>query len=169
MGHSDVGVTLNVYTHASFDRVAEQMAKIIDFKETNMQGKKRKSGWKYTNLLHHLLHHLPMNLRRIIKNCVCSGQNTKLKKNAKKPKISRFVGLWKDIIKMIKILFICHGKTLTRFCNALKIKAVSWLHNHFTTNLPLLIKTQTRTVISIACQSLYRRHSQSGDLQAVVY
>ena len=44
MGHSDVGVTLNVYTHASFDLVAEQMAKIIDFKETNMQGKKRKSG-----------------------------------------------------------------------------------------------------------------------------
>ena len=30
MGHSDVGVTLNVYTHASFDRAAEQMARIID-------------------------------------------------------------------------------------------------------------------------------------------
>lgn len=44
MGHSDVGVTLNVYTHASFDRAAEQMAKIIDFKENDMQGKKRKSG-----------------------------------------------------------------------------------------------------------------------------
>ena len=35
MGHSDVGV---------FDRAAEQMAKIIDFKETDMQGRKRKSG-----------------------------------------------------------------------------------------------------------------------------
>lgn len=28
MGHSDVGVTLNVYTHASYDRAAEQMAKL---------------------------------------------------------------------------------------------------------------------------------------------
>ena len=36
MGHSDVGVTLNVYTHASYDRAAEQMAKIIDFKGTVM-------------------------------------------------------------------------------------------------------------------------------------
>ena len=44
MGHSDVGVTLNVYTHASYDRAAEQMAKILDFKETDMRGKQRKSG-----------------------------------------------------------------------------------------------------------------------------
>ena len=44
MGHSDVGVTLNVYTHASYDRAAEQMAKILDFKETDMHGKQRKSG-----------------------------------------------------------------------------------------------------------------------------
>lgn len=29
MGHSDVGVTLNVYTHASFDRAAEQMARSL--------------------------------------------------------------------------------------------------------------------------------------------
>lgn len=33
MGHSDVGVTLNVYTHASYDRAAEQMAKILDLSE----------------------------------------------------------------------------------------------------------------------------------------
>ena len=33
MGHSDVSVTLNVYTHASYDRAAEQMAKIIDLSE----------------------------------------------------------------------------------------------------------------------------------------
>ena len=33
MGHSDVGVTLNVYTHASYDRAAEQMTKIIDLSE----------------------------------------------------------------------------------------------------------------------------------------
>jgi len=41
MGHSDVGVTLNVYTHVSYDRVAEQIAKILDFKEADMQGKKK--------------------------------------------------------------------------------------------------------------------------------
>ena len=42
--HSDVGVTLNVYTHASYDRAAEQMAKILDFTESDMRGKQRKSG-----------------------------------------------------------------------------------------------------------------------------
>lgn len=44
MGHSNVGVTLNVYTHASYDRAAEQMSKILDFKESDMYGKQRKSG-----------------------------------------------------------------------------------------------------------------------------
>ncbi len=44
MGHSDVGVTLNVYTHASYDRVAEQMAKIIDFKGIDAEKQRRKSG-----------------------------------------------------------------------------------------------------------------------------
>ena len=44
MGHSDIGVTLNVYTHASYDRAAEQMANILDFTESDIQGKKRKSG-----------------------------------------------------------------------------------------------------------------------------
>ena len=34
MGHSDVGVTLNVYTHASYNHAAEQFAKIVDFKAT---------------------------------------------------------------------------------------------------------------------------------------
>lgn len=33
MGHSDVGVTLNIYTHTSYDRAAEQMAKLIDFRD----------------------------------------------------------------------------------------------------------------------------------------
>ena len=31
MGHSDVGVTLNVYTHASYDRAAEQMLRSASF------------------------------------------------------------------------------------------------------------------------------------------
>lgn len=44
MGHSDVGVTLNVYTHASYDRAAEQMAKIIDFKELATPEPQKKSG-----------------------------------------------------------------------------------------------------------------------------
>jgi len=30
MGHSDVTVTLNVYTHISYEHAAESMAKIID-------------------------------------------------------------------------------------------------------------------------------------------
>ena len=29
MGHSDVGVTLNVYTHASYEKAEESMAKIL--------------------------------------------------------------------------------------------------------------------------------------------
>ena len=33
MGHSDVSVTLNIYTHASYDRAAEQMAKLIDIRD----------------------------------------------------------------------------------------------------------------------------------------
>lgn len=44
MGHSDVGVTLNVYTHASYDCAAEQMAKIIDFKGIAAPEPQRKSG-----------------------------------------------------------------------------------------------------------------------------
>ena len=44
MGHSDVGVTLNVYTHASYDRAAEQMAKIIDFRGFAALEPQRESG-----------------------------------------------------------------------------------------------------------------------------
>ncbi len=44
MGHSDVGVTLNVYTHASYNRAAEQMAKIIVMKEISTPEKQKKSG-----------------------------------------------------------------------------------------------------------------------------
>ena len=39
MGHSDVGVTLNVYTHANYDRAAEQMTKIVSFKTASEQEK----------------------------------------------------------------------------------------------------------------------------------
>ena len=37
-------ITLNVYTHASYDRAAEQMAKIIDFKGLAAPEPQRKSG-----------------------------------------------------------------------------------------------------------------------------
>ncbi len=44
MGHSNVGVTLNVYTHASYDRAAEQMSKIVDFKDIGRQMSLKQSG-----------------------------------------------------------------------------------------------------------------------------
>lgn len=31
MGHSDAGITMNVYTHASFDHAADSMQKILHF------------------------------------------------------------------------------------------------------------------------------------------
>ena len=43
MGHSEVGVTLNVYTHANYDRAAEQLAKIINFAETEKSKKCQKA------------------------------------------------------------------------------------------------------------------------------
>ena len=33
MGHSDAGVTMNVYTHASYDHAAQSMQKILQFKK----------------------------------------------------------------------------------------------------------------------------------------
>lgn len=44
MGHSDVSVTLNVYTHTGYDRAAEQIAEIIDFRQLDKLEKQRKSG-----------------------------------------------------------------------------------------------------------------------------
>lgn len=38
MRYFDVGVAMNVYTHASFDRIVEQMAENIDFKDIDIQG-----------------------------------------------------------------------------------------------------------------------------------
>lgn len=41
MGHSDAGVTLNVYTHANYAHVADQMAKITEFRQkTNLENEK---------------------------------------------------------------------------------------------------------------------------------
>ena len=41
MGHSDAGVTLNVYTHASYAHAAEQMAKISQFRQSPESKKDR--------------------------------------------------------------------------------------------------------------------------------
>ena len=41
MGHSDAGVTMNVYTHASYDRAAESLQKILG---PQTEGKEKKSG-----------------------------------------------------------------------------------------------------------------------------
>ena len=46
-----------------------------------------KDAEKIGGLLHQLLHHLPVNLRRFMENYVDSGQNRKAAKNAKKPEI----------------------------------------------------------------------------------
>ena len=45
MGHSDVGVTLNVYTHANYDLAAEQMLEIIDFPSSYVHQEQRESVW----------------------------------------------------------------------------------------------------------------------------
>lgn len=44
MGHSDVGVTLNVYTHASYDRAAGQLCKIMNFPDADTLERRQKSG-----------------------------------------------------------------------------------------------------------------------------
>ena len=41
MGHSDAGITMNVYTHASYDRAEASLQKILQFQPENL---KRKSG-----------------------------------------------------------------------------------------------------------------------------
>ena len=43
MGHSDVSVTLNVYTHANYDLAAEQMLEIIDFPSSYVHQEQRES------------------------------------------------------------------------------------------------------------------------------
>ena len=39
MGHSDVGVTLNVYTHSTYERAAEQMTKVVQFRKAEQSEK----------------------------------------------------------------------------------------------------------------------------------
>lgn len=44
MGHSDAGVTLNVYTHASYAHAAEQMAKISELRQNAGSNRDRDSA-----------------------------------------------------------------------------------------------------------------------------
>lgn len=44
MGHSDVGVTLNVYTHSTYERAAEQLAKVVQFRKSGQQEQQSKVG-----------------------------------------------------------------------------------------------------------------------------
>lgn len=44
MGHSDASITLNVYTHASYDHAAEQMVKLVDFLGSSDRQERKMSG-----------------------------------------------------------------------------------------------------------------------------
>lgn len=59
-GHSDVGVTLNVYTHASLDQAAEQMVK----NPCVPRWEGLKDQVKSTVVLRQFLQHLPIKFRR---------------------------------------------------------------------------------------------------------
>lgn len=44
MGHSDVGVTLNVYSHSTYERAAEQLARVVQFRKSGQQEQQPKVG-----------------------------------------------------------------------------------------------------------------------------
>lgn len=44
MGHSDARVTMNVYTHSSYERAAEQMTKVVQFRKSEQAGKQHRAG-----------------------------------------------------------------------------------------------------------------------------
>jgi len=44
MGHSDVSVTLNVYTHSSYEKAEESMARILSFSEVQLPMRKQRLG-----------------------------------------------------------------------------------------------------------------------------
>ncbi len=44
MGHSDVSVTMNVYTHIYYEQAAEQMVKVVEFRKTGQSEKQRASS-----------------------------------------------------------------------------------------------------------------------------
>ena len=44
MGHSDITVTLNVYTHITYEKAEESMAKILPFSEVELPNQRRRFG-----------------------------------------------------------------------------------------------------------------------------
>lgn len=44
MGHSDAGVTMNVYTHTGYEQAAEQMVRVVEFRKSGQPEKQRKMG-----------------------------------------------------------------------------------------------------------------------------
>lgn len=48
MGHSDIGVTLNVYTHAGFEDAKEEIKRMVDLKKLAVQDKTPEAGSKNT-------------------------------------------------------------------------------------------------------------------------
>ena len=42
--YSDASITLNVYTHASYDHAAEQMTKLVDFPRSSDRQERKMSG-----------------------------------------------------------------------------------------------------------------------------
>lgn len=44
MGHSDAGVTMNVYTHTGYEQAAEQMIRVVEFRKSGQVEKQRKMG-----------------------------------------------------------------------------------------------------------------------------
>lgn len=44
MGHSDAGVTMNVYTHTGYEQAAEQMIRVVEFRKSEQVEKQRKMG-----------------------------------------------------------------------------------------------------------------------------
>lgn len=54
MGHSDAGVTMNVYTHASFLKAEAAMAKNYQYERYERCEKQEKIRLKESKLLHHL-------------------------------------------------------------------------------------------------------------------
>lgn len=44
MGHSDVGVTMNVYTHTDYEQVAAQMVKVVEFRKNGQNDRVQQMG-----------------------------------------------------------------------------------------------------------------------------
>ena len=62
MGHSDASVTLNVYTHNSYEKAEESMAQIVAFSGGKT---KQETGGMNGVKIHAVVRQLPKNLCRV--------------------------------------------------------------------------------------------------------